>query len=77
MLPALTFLDTCLRNVSALIKKRGKKKGDAAPLERMAVAQLKVLLRQKGLPVSGRKDELIERLTNAYTGPKPKAWQSL
>ena len=26
VLPALTFLDTCLRNVSALIKKRGKKR---------------------------------------------------
>ena len=26
VLPALTFLDTCLRNVSALMKKRGKKK---------------------------------------------------
>ena len=31
---------------------------------------------QKGLPVSGRKSELIERLKNGVPpGPKPKAWQ--
>ncbi|KAL7550242.1 hypothetical protein ACHAWF_013480 [Thalassiosira exigua] len=44
-------------------------------LEKKTVAELKVLLRQKGLPVSGRKSELIERLLNGYTGPKPKPWQ--
>ncbi|KAL7524353.1 hypothetical protein ACHAWF_000916 [Thalassiosira exigua] len=37
-----------------------------------SVAKRKVLLRQKGLPVSGRKSELIERLLNGYSGPKPK-----
>jgi len=33
--------------------------------------------RQKGLPVSGRKKELVHRLKNGSKkgGPKPKAWQ--
>ena len=44
-------------------------------LEKMTVNQLKPLLRQKGVPVSGRKAELISRLLNGYTGPKPKPWQ--
>ncbi len=37
---------------------------DEADLSSMTVPQLKELLKQKGLPVSGRKAELIERLTN-------------
>lgn len=37
---------------------------DEADLTSMTVPQLKELLKQKGLPVSGRKAELIERLTN-------------
>lgn len=56
----------------------GKKRtADMSSLEKLKVEQLKTLLRQKGLPVSGRKDELIQRLKNGPTkgGPKPKAWQ--
>ncbi len=37
---------------------------DEADLSSMTVPQLKELLKEKGLPVSGRKAELIERLTN-------------
>ena len=45
-------------------------------LEKLKVDQLKSLLRKKGLPVSGCKAELIERLRNGSDGgPKPKAWQ--
>ena len=40
------------------------------------VNDLQSLLRKEGLPVSGRKSELIERLVNPlYRGPKPKVWQ--
>lgn len=43
--------------------------------EDMTVPQLKLQLKAKGLPVSGRKDELIDRLRAPPT-PKPKkAWQ--
>ena len=46
------------------------------PLEQMKVPQLKSLLKLRGLPVSGKKAELIERLKNgASGGPKPKPWQ--
>jgi len=46
-------------------------------LEALKVDQLKSLLRQKGLPVSGRKHELVQRLKNGPKkgGPKLKAWQ--
>ena len=44
-------------------------------LEDLRVRELKGLLRERGLPVSGRKGELIERLRNPPTGPKPKPWQ--
>lgn len=44
--------------------------------EGMKVKELQSLLKQKGLPVTGRKAELIDRLKNASSnGPKPKAWQ--
>ena len=42
-------------------------------LETLKVPQLKALLKEKGLPVSGRKDELIKRLRSLPVGPKPKA----
>ena len=35
----------------------------------MNLADLKELLKEKGLPVSGKKDELIERLQSAVTAP--------
>ena len=46
VLPALTFLDTCLRNVSALIKKRGKKRAECSCLWTPSNAGL-LRLRQK------------------------------
>ena len=54
-----------------------KRTGDVASLKKLTVEQLKTLLRQKGLPVSGRKKELVHRLKNGSKkgGPKPKAWQ--
>lgn len=52
---------------------------------KLSVNQLKALLKNKGLPVSGKKSELIERLKIGYSGGglaptttntnKPKAWQ--
>ena len=57
-------------------KKDGIKNQPQQRLEDLKVDQLKSLLRKKGLPVSGRKAELIERLRNgSRRGPKPKAWQ--
>ena len=47
-------------------------------LESLTVKQLQQLLRQKGLPVTGRKSELKVRLNQAAVenqGPKPKPWQ--
>lgn len=47
------------------------------PLEQMKVADLKSLLKKKGLPLAGRKEELIERLRKYPHGyKKPKAWQN-
>ena len=37
----------------------------AEEFEGLTVAELKVLLKERGLPVSGKKSELIERLVNA------------
>ena len=51
----------------------GKSKSDE--LEGLKVEQLKTLLKAKGLPVSGRKAELIERLRNPPIGLKAKPWQ--
>ncbi|KAL7527459.1 hypothetical protein ACHAXR_003416 [Thalassiosira sp. AJA248-18] len=39
-------------------------------LESLTVVQLKSQLQQKGLPVTGKKSELIERLNHAATGKK-------
>ena len=44
-------------------------------LEGMKRDQLKALLKERGLPVSGNKAELIDRLKNPPSGPKPKPWQ--
>ena len=45
-------------------------------LEQLKVNDRQSLLRKEGLPVSGRKSDLIERSANPlYRGPKPKAWQ--
>jgi hypothetical protein len=47
-------------------------------LESLTVKQLQQLLRQKGLPVTGRKSELKVRLNQEAVqnqGPKPKPWQ--
>jgi len=48
----------------------------------LSVNQLKALLKSKGLPISGRKSVLIDRLKIGYSGGglttttnKPKAWQ--
>ena len=55
--------------------KKGEGCLETLPLEGMTVNQLKALLKEKGLPRSGCKAELIERLKNPPTGPKPKPWQ--
>jgi methionine synthase II (cobalamin-independent) len=45
-------------------------------LEDLTINELKPLLKERGLPVSGRKAALIDRLRNgASGGPKPKPWQ--
>ena len=41
------------------------------PLEELSVRQLKTLLKQKGLPISGRKAELIERLIGPQSNINP------
>ncbi len=42
----------------------------------MTIKELKSLLRKKGLPVAGRKADLIERLKTGYLqAPRPKPWQ--
>ena len=43
--------------------------------EKLKVKELKALLKERGLPVSGNKAELIDRLRYPLTGPKPKPWQ--
>ncbi len=47
------------------------------PHDKMTIKQLKSLLRKKGLPVTGRKADLMEWLKTGYNiqGPKPKPWQ--
>ena len=48
------------------------------PQDKITIKQLKSLLKKKGLPVTGRKADLIERLKTGYisNGPKPnKPWQ--
>lgn len=54
-----------------------KRTEDVSSLKKLTAEQLKALLRQRGLPVSGRKNELIQRLKNGSRkgGQKPKAWQ--
>ncbi len=47
-----------------------KRTADPASLEKLTVEQLKALLREKKLPVSGRKNELVQRLKN---GPNEAA----
>ena len=47
-------------------------------LQSLTVKQLQQLLRQKGLPITGRKSELKVRLNQEAVenqGPKPKPWQ--
>ena len=44
----------------------------AEDYEGMTVAELKVLLREQGLPVSGKKSELIERLSTAQGVESPE-----
>ena len=44
----------------------------AEDYEGMTVAELKVLLREQGLPVSGKKSELIERLSNSEEVESPE-----
>jgi hypothetical protein len=58
-----------------LLRTQTKKMEAVLNLETLKVPQLKALLKEKGLPVSGRKDELIKRLRSPPVGPKPKAWQ--
>ena len=45
----------------------------AEDFEKMTVAELKVLLREAGLPVSGKKAELIARLSDAGEEPEEEA----
>lgn len=53
-----------------------EKEADQQPsLENLKLKELQARLKEKGLPVSGRKAELIERLRNPPTGQKPKPWQ--
>ena len=47
----------------------------ALNLEAMTLPLLKALLKEKGLPVSGCKAEIIKTLMSPPTGPKPKPWQ--
>ncbi len=42
------------------------------PLEKLKVAKLKVLLRQKNLPVAGNKAEIVTRLKKYPNGIGPK-----
>ena len=53
----------------------GAKMGVTPRYEDMKVPQLKHLLKERGLPVSGRKSELIERLERPPTKKPEKAWQ--
>ena len=46
----------------------------AVDLDQMTVMELKSLLREKGLLVSGNKAALIERLRNNQ--PEPSVWES-
>ena len=55
--------------------KTREKPPEQLPLEGLKVAQLKELLKERGLPVSALKAELIDRLRNPPKGPKPKPWQ--
>ena len=47
------------------------------PQDKMTIKQLKSLLRKKGLPVTGRKADLMERLKTGCNiqAPNPKPWQ--
>ena len=55
-------------------KKMDEMPSEQLPLEKTNVVQLNTLLKGKGLPVSGRKAELINRLKNPTSGPQPKPW---
>ena len=45
-----------------MLSQRVNKGGNSMAYENMTVAELKELLREAGLPVSGKKSDLIERL---------------
>ena len=45
--------------------------------EKMTVAQLKELLKESGLPVSGKKADLIARLQEAADEPAPVSYTHL
>ena len=67
-----------LEDTNAKIERLNK--NDKPPLQelkKLNVEELKSLLRKKGLTVSGRKAELLERLNIGWnkTGIKVKAWQ--
>ena len=51
--------------------------GQDDPLTRLTVVQLKELLRARGLPVSGRKAELVARLRNCAQAVADKAVETL
>ena len=55
--------------------KRKELPQEQSPFEKLNVKELKALLKGRGLPVSGRKADLVDRLRNPLTGPKPKLWQ--
>eukprot|EP00434_Breviolum_minutum_P004379 symbB.v1.2.003857.t1/scaffold213.1/size264521/12 len=48
--------------------------GRTATLQAKKVIELKQMLRDRGLKVSGRKDELVHRLLAEPKLPEPKPW---
>lgn len=69
--------------MSSMMTREIKSNNEKLPLETMTCKEIKGILKERGLPVSGKKAELIERLKNGSKGngmnslprQKPKPWQ--